>query len=108
MSVNSVWGVGEEEQGGVMEVEPSLSPSNLESCKPDVEMDHPSTATTTITAPVAKLELNGHHGPPQLLPQTRVAKRPHTTTSLPALIAVPLTVEMCLGSRSVVKIFLRA
>lgn len=85
MSVISVLGVGEEQQqqGGVMEVESSP----VESCKAYVVgMIRPSTATTTTTttittttttsaAPVVKLELNGYHGPPLLLPQTRVAKQ---------------------------------
>jgi hypothetical protein len=82
MSVILALGVGEEEhqQGGAMEVESSPA----ESCKPYVvEMVRPSTATTTTittmtttsAAPVVKLELNRYHGPPLLLPQTRVAKQ---------------------------------
>ena len=80
MSVNSVLGGGEDEQSAVMEVE-----ENVQSCKADVEefrpppATTPSTTTTTTTAaiatPVAKLELNGYHGPPLLLPQTREAKQ---------------------------------
>lgn len=34
-----------------------------------------TTTTTTIATPIAKLELNGCHGPPLLLPQTQVAKQ---------------------------------
>jgi hypothetical protein len=62
-------------RGAVMEVEP-----NVDSCKADVEMVRPLTATTRlqpplhISAPIAKLELNGYHGLP-LLPQTRLAKQ---------------------------------
>ena len=69
-------GVWEDNQGA-MEVESS----NVESCKADVEIVPPPTVTattttttttttiTTIAAPVAKLELNGYHGPPLLLPR---------------------------------------
>jgi len=86
MSVNSALGVGEDDQGA-MEVESS----NVENCKADVEIVPPPTVTvttttmtttttttttiTTIAAPVAKLELDGYHGPPLLLPQTREAKQ---------------------------------
>jgi len=69
MSVNSALGGGEDEQG-TMEVE---------SCKADAEIIRPPTATATTTmsivALIAKLELNGYHGPPPLLPQTREAKQ---------------------------------
>jgi len=47
----------------------------------DVEMVHPAamtatpTATTRIAAPMAKLELNGYHGPPLLFHQTQEAKQ---------------------------------
>jgi hypothetical protein len=53
----------------------------LESCKGDVEMVHPATmtataiTTTSIAAPIAKLELNGYHGAPPLLSQRREAKQ---------------------------------
>lgn len=52
----------------------------LESCIGDVEIVHPATMTATATATtsivtIAKLELNGYHGPPLLLPRTREAKQ---------------------------------
>jgi len=101
-SVNEVLGGGEDEQGRVMEVE-----SNVDSCKADVQMVHPSTATATmttmtspsITTPIAKLELNGYHGPPLLLPKTREAKqevieRPLSGLSgLKDLISAPVTLS---------------
>jgi len=100
-SVNDVLGGGEDEQGRVMDVE-----SNVESCKADVPMVHPSTAaaTTTTTSPsiatpIAKLELNGYHGPPLLLPKTREAKqevieRPLSGLSgLKDLISAPSTLS---------------
>ena len=101
-SVNEGLGGGEDEQGRVMEVE-----SNVERCKADVQMVYPSTATATTTAttspsiatPIAKLELNGYHGPPLLLPKTREAKqevieRPLSGLSgLKHLISAPSTLS---------------
>jgi len=55
----------------------------VKSCKGDVEIVYPVTMTmtatattaTSIAAPIVKLELNGYHGPPLLLPQTREANQ---------------------------------
>ena len=74
-------GGGEDEQGMM----------RAESCKGDVEMVHPATMTTTATAtasmaaPIEKLELNGYHGPPLLLHQTREAKQEVTERPLGVL-----------------------
>ena len=80
----------------------------VESCEGDVEMVRPpilaatvtptATTTTSIAAPIAKLELNGYQGPP-LLPQTREAKqevieRPLSGLSgLKHLISAPATLS---------------
>ena len=68
MSVNSPLGGGEDEQGTM----------DVDSCKGDVEMVPLTvtvTTTTSITAPIARPELNVCHGPPLLLPKRREAKQ---------------------------------
>ena len=64
---NSALGGGEDEHGTI-EVE-----SNLESFV--LPPTATATATASIVAPIAKLEVNGYHSPPLLLPQTREAKQ---------------------------------